>query len=209
MKVLANVYVDGFNLYYGCVKGTPYKWLNLSKLCTMLLPRYQINRIRYFTALVSPEKNDRQKVRRQLTYIRALKTIHNLSVHYGQFLTHVVRRPLATSSLEITEIMEVLDTKEKGSDVNLASYLLVDGFKKEYQTGVIISNDSDLVEPIKLATSELGLEIGILHPHERPVKELSQVAKFYRPIREKVLKACLFPPQLQDVNGIIHKPDMW
>jgi hypothetical protein len=21
-------YVDGFNLYYGAVKGTPYKWLN-------------------------------------------------------------------------------------------------------------------------------------------------------------------------------------
>ena len=29
------VYVDGFNLYYGAVKGTPYKWLNINALCTV------------------------------------------------------------------------------------------------------------------------------------------------------------------------------
>jgi hypothetical protein len=24
-----SIYIDGFNLYYGAVKDTPYKWLNL------------------------------------------------------------------------------------------------------------------------------------------------------------------------------------
>lgn len=211
MKPFTNVYVDGFNFYYGCVKGTPYRWLNLSKLCMMLLPGCHINRIRYFTALVTPTSDDPQKLQRQLTYIRALKTIPNLSIHYGQFLTHKVWRPLVSASVESPNpnMVEVFDTKEKGSDVNLASYLLVDGFKKEYQIGVIISNDSDLAETIKLASSELGLEIGILHPHPRHVKELSQVSKFYRPIREKVLKACLFPSILKDADGTIHKPEIW
>ena len=32
------VYIDGFNLYYGCVKGSPHKWLNLPLLCDNLLP---------------------------------------------------------------------------------------------------------------------------------------------------------------------------
>jgi len=49
----ANVYVDGFNLYYRCVKGTPHKWLDVSSLAAKLLHSgTQINRIRYFTARV-------------------------------------------------------------------------------------------------------------------------------------------------------------
>ncbi len=48
-----NVYVDGFNLYYGSLKDRPYRWLDLDALSRVLLPRDQINRIRYFTARVS------------------------------------------------------------------------------------------------------------------------------------------------------------
>src|SRR3972149_2781448 len=134
------VYIDGFNLYYGCVKGTPYRWLNLSKLCTMLLPGYHIGRIRYFTSLITSRPGDPQQSQRQLTYIRALHTLPNLTVHYGQFRTHIVRRPLANPQGVSPNVVEVLDTKEKGSDVNLATYLLRDGFKREYQIAVVISN---------------------------------------------------------------------
>ena len=106
-------------------------------------------------------------------------------------------------------MVEVFDTKEKGSDVNLATYLLLDGFQKDYQMAIVVSNDSDLVEPIKLTSTELGLEVGVLHPHRRHVKELAQAAKFYRPIREKVLKVCQFPPVLTDTAGTITKPTNW
>ncbi len=106
-------------------------------------------------------------------------------------------------------MVEVLDTKEKGSDVNLATYLLLDGFKKDYQIAIVISNDSDLVEPIKLASNQLGLEVGVLHPHRRHVTELSQAAKFFRPIRERALRASQFPPTLIDAVGTITKPTTW
>lgn len=53
-----NVYVDGFNLYYGCVKGTPYRWLDLARLCRVLLPSHEIHRIRYFTALLRKRPHD-------------------------------------------------------------------------------------------------------------------------------------------------------
>jgi hypothetical protein len=49
-SVKVNVYVDGFNLYYGCLKGTPYRWLNLHRPAELLLPSDEIHRIRYFTA---------------------------------------------------------------------------------------------------------------------------------------------------------------
>jgi len=209
MKLITNIYVDGFNLYYGCVKGTPYRWLNLSKLCTQLLAGHQINRIRYFTALVTPTPSDPRKRQRQLTYIRALETIPNLSVHRGHFMTHTVWRPLANPPKEAPTKVEVLDTKEKGSDVNLATYLLTDGFNKDYQTAVVISDDSDLVEPIKLTINQLELPVGILHPYRTHSTELSRVANFYRPIRERALKVSQFPPVLVDVYGTITKPSTW
>jgi hypothetical protein len=48
------VYIDAFNLYFGSVRGTPYKWLDLNKLCHILLPRHEIAQIKYFTARVMP-----------------------------------------------------------------------------------------------------------------------------------------------------------
>lgn len=53
-----NIYVDGFNLYYGALKSTPYKWLNIVELCHQLLPKSQIHRIKYFTAHVNARPND-------------------------------------------------------------------------------------------------------------------------------------------------------
>lgn len=148
--VKTNVYVDGFNLYYRAVKGTPYKWLDLSRLCGVLLPSHSVNRIRYFTALVDSRAVDPQSPIRQQTYIRALTTITNLSVHYGQFRTRKKRTPLVSPGDGIGAIVEVWDTEEKGSDVNLATYLLIDAFNQDYEQAVIISNDSDLAFPIRV-----------------------------------------------------------
>lgn len=90
-----NVYVDAFNLYYGCLKGTPYRWLDLGSLCRRLLPRDEIGRIRYFTATVSARPDNPGAPQRQQVYLRALTTISDLSIHYGHYLSHVTRMPLA------------------------------------------------------------------------------------------------------------------
>ena len=89
------VYIDGFNLYYGAVKGTPYKWLNLLALCKFLLPKNEIIRIKYFTALVTARPNDPDQPNRQQLYLRALRTIPGLEIIYGHFLEHVIMMPLA------------------------------------------------------------------------------------------------------------------
>jgi hypothetical protein len=85
-----NIYIDGFNLYYGAAKHTPYKWLNVALLCETVLPGIAINRIRYFTALVKPTLADPQMRQRQEVYIRALETLPNLTVHCGHYLQSVV-----------------------------------------------------------------------------------------------------------------------
>jgi hypothetical protein len=93
--VKTNVYVDGFNLYYGAVKGTPYRWLDLRALSQRILPENAIHRVRYFTALVDPRPDDPRQRQRQETYIRALRTVPGLEVHYGTFLRSRTRMMLA------------------------------------------------------------------------------------------------------------------
>ena len=67
-----NVYIDGFNFYFGAVKGTPYKWLNPAEMCRLLLPGHQINRIKYFTARVVARPHNPQQPARQAVYLPSL-----------------------------------------------------------------------------------------------------------------------------------------
>lgn len=204
------VYIDGFNLYYGAVKDTPYKWLDISCLCKYLLPNNQIIQIKYFTALVSARPDDPDKPVRQQIYLRALRTIPNLQIFYGHFLEHVVRMPLAHPLPNGPKIVEVIKTEEKGSDVNLASHLINDGYQARYQVAVVVSNDSDLVEPIKIIRQELNLPVIVLNPFPRhPSKELQKYATFVKPIRRGVVAASQFPPTLVDTNGVFSKPAIW
>ena len=87
----ANVYIDAFNLYYGAVKGTPHKWLDLHAMAQKLLPKETVKRIRYFTARLTPRPNDPQIAQRQQAYLRALETIPGMTIHYGHFLSSTAR----------------------------------------------------------------------------------------------------------------------
>lgn len=68
MEVKTWVYVDGFNLYYGALKGTSYKWLNLKAFCEQIFPNpHSIEKIKYFPARVSGAQ-DADAPRRQAAY---------------------------------------------------------------------------------------------------------------------------------------------
>lgn len=202
-----NVYIDAFNFYYGCVRGTRYKWLNLAALCGVLLPNDQIIRIRYFTALVRSRPTDPSQQQRQQVYLRAIRTIPNLTVHFGHFLSHPRRMPLVADP---TQFAEVIRTEEKGSDVNLATELLVDAFHDEFEAAVVVSNDSDLLRPIQVVRGEFGKTVGILNPQRLyPSVPLKQEADFFKKIRETALARCQFPDRLADGDGEFHKPLSW
>lgn len=205
-----HVYIDGFNLYYGVVRGTQHKWLDLSKLCGLLLPGHNILKIRYFTAKIKPRPHDPDAPTRQQIYLRALATIPNLTIHLGQFLTHSVWMPDATSTANPPKNVLVLKTEEKGSDVNLATHLLLDGFRKAYSVAVLVTNDSDLLEPIRVVRQELGLTVGILNPQAKASRVLlPPTVNFIKKIRPGLLSQCQFPAELSDQHGTFHKPRTW
>lgn len=205
------VYIDGFNLFYGALKKTPYKWLDVAKLCRLLLPNHQVLQIRYFTAIVHARRHDPGAPTRQQFYLRALRTIPNLSIHLGQFRSHAVPMPLATSTAVPPKTATVIKTEEKGSDVNLATFLLLDGFRNSYDTAVLITNDSDLLAPIRVIRSEFKKKVGLLNPQRSKSVALDLLPHldFYRPIRKGVLGASHFPPSMHDAAGAFHKPSGW
>jgi len=105
--------------------------------------------------------------------------------------------------------VEVVKTEEKGSDVNLATRLLCDGFAGDYDIAVIISNDSDLCMPIEVVRKQLKRQVGVLNPTQRFSSALRRVTTFYKKIRETSLAASQFPPMLRDAQGTISTPAGW
>ena len=208
-----NAYVDGLNLYYGALRDSPYRWLDLGKLSPGLLKASDhVQRIRYFTALID-HPTDPTVGQRQKRYIRALGSIPNLTVHYGSFVTHVRSMPRTDGLGPI----EVFRTGEKGSDVNLASHLLLDACAGDFEKSLVVSNDSDLAFPVRAVRERFGLGIGVAcpvaHRGRRPAWLLVQAADFKSHItrkRRKLLRQSQFPSPVIDPTGRpIHRPSGW
>lgn len=207
--VRTNVYVDAFNLYFGCLKDGPYRWLNVAELARRSMPaHYQLNRVRVFTALVQPRPHDPRQADRQRAYLRALETVPCLTVHLGQFLSSTIRMPLASPPPGGPRTVAVLKSEEKGSDVNLATYLLVDAFDNDFEAAVVISDDSDLAEPIHVVRKKFGHHVTVLSPRGRS-RRLQQVATRFRQIRMDAIRNSQLPPVLIDAHGTIHRPASW
>lgn len=208
-----NIYVDGFNLFYGCLIDSNYKWLDLGALCRKLVPSNPINRIRYFTSIISPRPDAPDGRAQQAAYLRALGTVSNLSIHLGHFHSPKVRLPVTDpAACGGQRTVEVIKTQEKGSDVNLATFLLLDAFRHESEIAVVVSNDSDLAEPIRVLIQDLGVPVGLVNPH--PAKHRSHDLLelrplFFKQVRSKALADCQFPRVMRDGAGEIHCPDGW
>jgi len=210
VRVRTYVYVDGFNFYYGSVKGTPYRWLDFMALFKKILPSHlDILTIRYFTARVSGTPDDPDKPIRQQVFIRALERhIPEFEVHYGVFLRHVKKAPLAHPTPD-RAFDYFIKTEEKGSDVNLAVHLLRDAWLNAYDCAVVVTNDSDLAEALKVVRGDFHKRIGLITPgrDRRPSRELLAHADFARRVREGALVASQLPDPIPGTN--LHKPVSW
>ena len=203
------IYVDGFNLYYGALRGSSWKWLDLLRLFRAILqPHHDIDKVKYFTARVSATPDDPSKPQRQDVYLRALQHYRpEVEVHFGHFLSHKVRAPLANPSGG-QRTVEISKTEEKGSDVNLAVHLLNDGWLNAYGCAVVVSNDSDIAEAMRLVRVHQDKRIGLITPsRSHPAQQLRTHADFARRIRGGALSASQLPDPIPGAN--IRKPQGW
>jgi hypothetical protein len=103
--------------------------------------------------------------------------------------------------------------EEKGSDVNLAAFLVRDAAMNKFQTALVLSNDSDLSMAIKITCSYFGKDVIVVSPHfrrHRVTRELTQVATNAFKTNPALLANCLLPDQIEDSKGrLIFKPRAW
>lgn len=188
----AAVYIDGPNLYHGLLKYRPHlKWLDLFRLAEIMLAElpdeYVVTQVNYYTTRVQGQNRSR----RQHLYLRALKARPEVDVHYGAFRMG----------------------GEKKTDVNLTSHFVRDACFKRFDVVVIITNDTDFEEAIRVVTEDAQLPVVLLSPAKKksrrggPHKELVKFAKFTKRIETKHLRAAQLPRRIPGTNII--RPSEW
>ncbi len=214
------IYVDGFNLYFRLLEKRPaLKWLNIKVLAEKLLnPANIVISARYYTAHVSGRIDPTAPARQQL-YLDALRTVPEVSLHMGAFMLSEKFaglakppefRPRMNMPQPWPDVVKVIKVEEKGSDVNLACHLLLDAFQGNYDVAAVLSNDSDLVEPIRIVTQVMGKPVGLLSPVSNPNPELRRVSSFIRRISLSDLAASQFPDPVVRTDGShVNKPTSW
>ncbi len=219
------VYIDGFNLYNGCLRNSAFRWLNLYHLATMLLPNDTIGKVKYFTAKVQSRVNDPDQHIRQQVYWQALRTVPQIEIIQGHFLTKEASMPDAASvqALRVQaaagvnvigqrpQMVRVMKTEEKGTDVNLAAHLVHDAHLNRFDTAVVISNDSDLKEAIRLVRIEVNKIVGVYIPHTFSIAsdQLQKNTDFFRRINDSDFRASQFPDPVIAGGRPIIKPVGW
>ena len=209
-----NFYIDGFNLYYRALKNRmpQYKWLNIQSFCESLSPDHEVNRVRYFTALLESSSKNSDVALRQKIYIRALKTLPKVEIHYGRFETRRRLMPLWDPLPGEQGRVWVRRTEEKRSDVNLATHLLLDACHDDFDEAVIISNDSDLTEPARAVRDRFNKSIGVINPdvaRKRSADLQSAGSWSFPTIYRRYFRDNQLPIEITDATGTFHKPPSW
>ena len=236
-KALFNAYVDGFNLYKGALENrSDLKWLDLKGLCASLCPDKVLNQVYYFTSPLKDRFPGDSANERQNTYLRVLRH-SGVKVVNGNFRndaswqrlasssrTEMIQPPLpkhfGLSQLAINDSWDaarpdipkarILMMKEKGSDVNLASYLLRDAYQGSVSHGLVITGDSDLSTAISFAR-EAGMFVKVGFPNkDRISKDLRSRASTSETIHMKNLRSNQFATTFIAPNGRqIVRPSEW
>ncbi|WP_295487259.1 NYN domain-containing protein [uncultured Pseudomonas sp.] len=213
------VYVDGFNLYYRALKGTGHKWLDLRKLCSLVLPKHcDVTAINFYTARISGKINPTSP-RDQHLYLKALATLPGLTTHLGSFQVKdkmmFLSNPLSfqpqnrVAPIPLPRFANVVKSEEKGSDVNLGVHLVRDALMGRFDHAVVITNDTDLAEPLRIVVQDAKLPLTLLSPVAKPAQSLRELATHVRYLQGH-LGGAQFPDPVLDQNGVeIRKPAGW
>lgn len=201
-----SIYVDGFNFYYGCYKhqqdkcSPRDKWLDWRSFGEILVGADSVlHEIHYFTAHIGRDSRDPDQNLRQERFLKALQATPTVHIHYGKYKPKKVLGPLSTPKAKqigwLEDVFVRVNTfEEKGSDVNLAVRLLDDAWSQKVDRAIVVSNDTDLIDAIRLARRHIRVDVA--SPQPKLAKELKKAAQF---------AWCLDPILLRDCRMSIPK----
>ena len=210
------VYVDGSNLYYGQLRGTAEKWLDLKAFAKkLLLPEYHIVSIKYFTSRIIDKTEDHGREERQDKYLAALSG-QGIPVFEGYYRIREERLeatelPCKTCSLvRRPGYVRGARMSEKLTDVNIATEMLKDAYENMADAFVLVSGDSDLAPALRVVRYSTGHSVIVFNPQKSICNELRRYATFYRNIPPGFAAGCRLPDSFMTADGrTIRCPAAW
>lgn len=236
-RPLFNAYIDGFNLYHGALERRPdLKWLDLVGLCTSLLPDMELDSVFYFTAPIKKRFPEDSAPDRQHAYLRVLAN-EGVNIVFGKFrkdnrwLRLAAREPKQTIEPNLPEHVGltrlafsksfqksnpdipkafVSKLEEKGSDVNLGSYLLRDSYLSHIKAALVLTGDSDLATPISFSVQS-GVNVLVVVPGMAiAVNDLARACSNLQKLDIRTLEKHQYPTQYLSPSGRrIVRPKDW
>ncbi len=233
MAITTAVYVDGYNLYYGRIRNTCFKWIDVVRLFEILLhdqnPTNELAHVHYFTAMALGRfaTHGGASVAAQACYLRAHEHLHP-----DRFLKTLGRHSMERKGTLLPvfnpdgpyhrkQRIRVWKIEEKQTDVNIALAMYRDAASGRYAQMVICSNDSD-VEPVLRAIREdfPHIRLGVVTPRHPPdgggpagrsvSSSLDGRADWTRThLLDDELKRALLPLRVQTGRKPIRKPEHW
>lgn len=201
------VYVDGFNLYYGALKGGPYRWLDLDRYFRLLRWNDQILTIRYFTARIHGAGRVRQDA-----YLSALTSTPKVNVVLGRYKEKSVR--CTVRHCTIPQPREFRVPEEKGTDVHIAIAMLDDAHRAIAERVVLVSGESDLVPVVRTLRLRFpAIQTTVYVPARDRTRgaatELRQAAEAHRTMPLSLLERAQFPEVVHTPSGSVMRPTTW
>ena len=183
MKTAA--FVDGYNLFYGLLSNTAYKWLNLRTFLEHIIhthsPGSVLDTCDYFTSGVKPDlaSMGTQSTQAQNTYIRALKQ-SGVHVHMGKHHINPAQAPAYSSGVKPSRQhqVDIWKLEEKETDVHIAIRMYrvlalqqIQQLPDPIEQVVLVSADTDMTPALSAIRSDFpNIRIGIIFPHRQGIQ---------------------------------------
>jgi uncharacterized LabA/DUF88 family protein len=224
------IYIDGYNLYYSRLKGTPYKWLDITALFRdhVLRPQdpdAQVIAIKYFTSPVKAAyaRHAEASTHAQTQYHRALQAREPalLQIITGFHVFEPTRLPAHREGIAPNKdcVSPVWMVEEKQTDVNISLHAYRDAVRGNADQLVICSNDSDLEPALRMVREDApAVRIGLVLPlrensvatGKAPNKRLTALAHWVRRyIRDEELARSQLPLNVPTRRKPASKPPHW
>ena len=196
-------FIDGFNVYHSIKENPKYHkflWLNFWALGERFTRKVDtLTGVKYFSAHAFWRQD---AVKRHQLLIDALKT-SGVDIILGKFKEKDRHCKRCNRMFKINE--------EKQTDVNIAISLFKEAHLDNYDTAILVTNDTDLIPAIKAVKDTFpNKRVGVLFPIDRWSSELKSVCHFWRKIEGKDLSKSQFPDPVVLPSGIkLSKPPSW
>ncbi len=217
------LYIDGYNLYYGLIKKSPFKWLDLHGLCSEIVkvqnPQSEIQSIKYFTAPIITKFSEHKEMAQQSqNYYHKALCAHSkgcIEIINGYFDVGINTPVIYQKPIDLSDRVKTWKLEEKQTDVNIALEMYRDASLGGVDQQILISSDSDLVPALNYIKGDFeNIVLGLILPrnnqNRRRNNALSDCVNWTRRyISEGELKKHQLPDMVPTNKKPVYKPKYW